>query len=652
MHSFAALFYPAFILGVCLLPFYLFRRSWKETGIIACVVIYFFILNKDLLGGRQVFYHDTRFTYEYLLMIFKQWLDSGAAVGWNPYMNAGEPLYLFSNYFLWAPWVLFCWINKFTGINAHALFNMFWLFLFVNFCVGGLLFFLALYDNFKAALFSFIALMLGGMFIVNLGQPMGLATMYYLPYILFCLALSVKRKDIYGFVLAVAFSGIALNHYLPHYVFLAAGICVFFFLAFNFRLLPAALRLLGSGYRFMLLALAVALLAASPAMFLAGEMRNYVSPSRGGALAGAALEPGRSGYQPGVKASLSDYRILLKQDLPSDANIHHAFYFGIVPLLLMPLAIFGRRNRRAWAILASAALLIFLGSGNDFWGYRLLIKYVPGFNMIRHSFGLAQFAAFFLICLSGFGLKELLRDNGRKQLFFWLAVIVLLTDLSLFYVRHNKSNASQALRVTPANIVYPRERSLYPSQAYPLPPDISPLIYKKAALKNPFLNFTLFRDKRLNDILNRFLPENGYELALGVGGPLIYFTQDRGALLSEEFYNMGDNGAAGQGAVDYIQTNKPNELEVLVKAPAPGLLVRLESFHPGWQAFIDGEKTRVHRANYTFQAIEVPEGRHRVVFRFATAYPVLLYIHILCVFLTWAAFNIYLFSGPRLAAAG
>ena len=39
-------------------------------------------------------------------------------------------------------------------------------------------------------------------------------------------------------------------------------------------------------------------------------------------------------------------------------------------------------------------------------------------------------------------------------------------------------------------------------------------------------------------------------------------------------------------------------------------------YYPGWQAFIDGEKTQIFQANYLFQAIQVPAGSHEVVFKF------------------------------------
>lgn len=41
-----------------------------------------------------------------------------------------------------------------------------------------------------------------------------------------------------------------------------------------------------------------------------------------------------------------------------------------------------------------------------------------------------------------------------------------------------------------------------------------------------------------------------------------------------------------------------------------------DTYYPGWKAYIDGKKTKIHRANLTFRAVEVPEGAHELVFRY------------------------------------
>jgi hypothetical protein len=47
-------------------------------------------------------------------------------------------------------------------------------------------------------------------------------------------------------------------------------------------------------------------------------------------------------------------------------------------------------------------------------------------------------------------------------------------------------------------------------------------------------------------------------------------------------------------------------------SPAPAMLVIAQSYYPGWKAYVDGRPTRIWRANYAFQALEVAGGEHPV----------------------------------------
>ncbi|PIE31523.1 hypothetical protein CSA56_17990, partial [candidate division KSB3 bacterium] len=53
-----------------------------------------------------------------------------------------------------------------------------------------------------------------------------------------------------------------------------------------------------------------------------------------------------------------------------------------------------------------------------------------------------------------------------------------------------------------------------------------------------------------------------------------------------------------------------------VSMATDGILVLSEKFYPGWKAYIDGQETEIYKANYTVQAIAVPQGRHEIEFRF------------------------------------
>jgi hypothetical protein len=57
--------------------------------------------------------------------------------------------------------------------------------------------------------------------------------------------------------------------------------------------------------------------------------------------------------------------------------------------------------------------------------------------------------------------------------------------------------------------------------------------------------------------------------------------------------------------------NKAVSFEVLCVAPT--VTVVAHTFWPGWKAYVDDASTRLWRANYAFQAVIVPAGRHRVL---------------------------------------
>jgi hypothetical protein len=59
-----------------------------------------------------------------------------------------------------------------------------------------------------------------------------------------------------------------------------------------------------------------------------------------------------------------------------------------------------------------------------------------------------------------------------------------------------------------------------------------------------------------------------------------------------------------------------NRLEVRVACDSPRILLLADTYHPGWEAEVDGTRVPVLEANYAFRAVTVPAGVHRVVWRF------------------------------------
>ncbi len=56
----------------------------------------------------------------------------------------------------------------------------------------------------------------------------------------------------------------------------------------------------------------------------------------------------------------------------------------------------------------------------------------------------------------------------------------------------------------------------------------------------------------------------------------------------------------------------PHRVEIDLEADKPSLAVIAQSYYPSWKAQVDGNTVPVWRANYGFQAVQVPAGSHQV----------------------------------------
>ncbi len=66
----------------------------------------------------------------------------------------------------------------------------------------------------------------------------------------------------------------------------------------------------------------------------------------------------------------------------------------------------------------------------------------------------------------------------------------------------------------------------------------------------------------------------------------------------------------------HIVSYGPNRIVAEYDADRDCFLYLSDTYYPGWRAYVDGRETPIYRANLAFRAIEVPEGRHRVVFTY------------------------------------
>ncbi|MDD5069092.1 MAG: hypothetical protein PHV17_00005, partial [Candidatus Omnitrophica bacterium] len=539
---------------------------------------------------------------------------------------------------------------------------------------------------------------------------------------------------------ALAFLAASVNHYLPHYLLLSSGFTIVFISAFFFNRFKSLFFLAVKNYYLLIITCLVGLFLVLPAFYSYIESKNYVSPVRQaeGKTSGLVEDDGK--ILGSCNAPFWGYRILVEGLNNYRANIHHAFYFGIIPLLFSAIALIGYRNRYLWSFFLAMLIILLFGLGNDFWGFRFCSKYIPGFSMFRHTFELGHFVSLLLICLSGYGFKIIFSDRidalRYRQLvvvsFLFLILIgfvsqkihaiiftiiaillvVIIATVRRFPAQRNKKlilsffyfavfffsffdlfiiqkydvwsalslyqKYSQQVKFPEIEMVYPSRRNLYFSGPDPIyPPDFRPLIFREAIALDKKESFSIFRNSRYDDLIKYSPDIYKTRKTLGVESSLYYLSSKLAVLPRDtpkdvfirQMYESNqrlegkvflyDNDFADsiniipaesdRAFIGFRAINRsPNSVEFYINSLNEGILVRRENFHRGWQAFIDGKKTEIFRANHAFSAIHLPAGEHQVRFVFKSVYPVLISIHSFFVFAVTILFNIYLFKYNRI----
>ena len=75
----------------------------------------------------------------------------------------------------------------------------------------------------------------------------------------------------------------------------------------------------------------------------------------------------------------------------------------------------------------------------------------------------------------------------------------------------------------------------------------------------------------------------------------------------------GSISATQQMAARVLDTQFANQsISIQTEVPAVSMVVLSQTHYPAWKAYVDGRPAPIWRANYAFQALEVPAGRHKI----------------------------------------
>ncbi|MBI2012469.1 YfhO family protein [Candidatus Curtissbacteria bacterium] len=69
----------------------------------------------------------------------------------------------------------------------------------------------------------------------------------------------------------------------------------------------------------------------------------------------------------------------------------------------------------------------------------------------------------------------------------------------------------------------------------------------------------------------------------------------------------------GPGSAEIV-SYQPQEVIIKTKSDQPKILFLSDNYYPGWKAQVDGDETKILRANYTFRAVPLIPGEHTVRF--------------------------------------
>jgi hypothetical protein len=616
------------LLALCLLPLLLLvyrirKGNLKDTLLFLLMILIYIVTYRDFVFGKHFVFHDTLYSHHVYYVLVEQWLRSGYDIGWNPFMNGGEPLYIYTNYFLWAEFVLFCLINKMLNLPVHSLINIYFTYILISYFTFSFILFSLIFRERSLVFFPTAVLIFSGITLNSMGQYI-MCTLYFLPLVLACLYLYSQARNMGRKLILllwiVFFVCVSTNHYFPHYLLL----CVISFLFFDFLTSLKWSKSLPPHYpgdpgfqtraRFLVYAsvvLVLSFLVLLPFFKLFREINSgYISPTRGSAKLGAVKDFSRL-VQPGVDVSPDRYKYLLTIPVTVNTDYHSwgsleyyhgPYYIGhisvVFAVLSLLLLIVGGAHRRYYLVcLLTLAVLVYLSMGSKSAMWIFLINHVP-YLYLRHSYPLAHAVCLLLIIISTFGLSYAIRRVSIRYLITALAIVISLMAIyrSAHYESREKFDAEP--------FSYPRARTFYSGKSFPIPFDTAPLVYKQATASHPSEDFMFFRRITYDDLL-KSRPRS-------IPGDLISFSdsleeeharvrlQDKQIDLATRPFQYTQGGRGGKAEV------REGELLHLNPSTSGNSMIRyeLEDLEPGKDKWVSLSPS-VRSSNKTPDAVQV-----------------------------------------------
>jgi uncharacterized membrane protein YfhO len=86
------------------------------------------------------------------------------------------------------------------------------------------------------------------------------------------------------------------------------------------------------------------------------------------------------------------------------------------------------------------------------------------------------------------------------------------------------------------------------------------------------------------------------------------------ALSMDDLRDIGiDSFSSGEVS---IVEDRPTRVAIRARFGGTGFVVLADQFYPGWEAYIDGKRTKIYKTNSVQRGVIVPAGEHVIVFKY------------------------------------
>ena len=428
------------VLVIAVLPAFVWRPTRSLSVVLICLYVAFLVMHWPFVTGVSGTVHDTENGYLKPFILYKQWLDAGIKLGWNPYWGGGQPLGLLNNFIFLPTYTPLLLLDSVLGLrlNAVVMFNWAWMLLHLLMCTGATLAASSILKSRWSCLFVTTPLLFGS-FWGGLIAPVPPVVLFLSVYLLFFWYNAWKEQSFTWLVLFVAAAAFSLNFYIPHYVIITLAVSIASFCVFTvykkgifhrFKDIDVGQFLNKSTVIKSGVLLAVFALFAAPFIHMFVETLDFVSPTRGFTVQGETAL-GNDVFQQGVGVNLSSWTLLTDkaagyENLNSSA--HWPMYIGSVATVLCA---YGLVSLSIPWVVVTSVILIFISFGVGTWLWDFMTTYVPFMSFLRDSFPFVGVVVFFLLVIGASVIENQapFRQQAVNVVLNYLLAVLLLAIL-------------------------------------------------------------------------------------------------------------------------------------------------------------------------------------------------------------------------------